>query len=112
MSKMMLSPVFILTALSCAVFASRLFFYGGRLYYTLQKRPEPTQKSLAFYWRVISSEKGADDNQIEYLRIRTRESLGLTMVFSFGLLIICVSLKMAIVFMLGLLIIITFLRRR
>jgi hypothetical protein len=112
MAKVMSSPVFILTVLTCIWSITRLLIYSGRLFCILRTGPEPPQKSFAFYWRFIFSGKGADDNQLEYLRIMIRESLGLTIVFSFGLLLISVSLKMAIIFMLGWLIIVTFLKRR
>lgn len=79
---------FALISLICIWYISRLFYYSGQLYYSLRKRnlnnSEPSQKSLAFYWRFIFSEKGADDNKIEYLRIMTRESLQSAMVFSLG----------------------------
>lgn len=81
---------FALISLICIWCISRLFYYSGRLYYSLRKRnlnnSEPSQKSFAFYWRFIFSEKGADDNKIEYFRIMTRESLGFAIVISLFLL--------------------------
>jgi hypothetical protein len=86
MSKMILSPVFILIVLTCIWSIIRLLVYSGRLYYGLRNRSEPSQKSITFYWRFIFSEKGADDNQLEYLKIMIRESLKWTIVSSLGLL--------------------------
>jgi hypothetical protein len=83
------NPYFlILISLICIWYISRLFYYSGQLYYGLRKRnlnsSEPSQKSFIFYWRFIFSEKGADDNKIEYFRIMTRESLRFAIVFSLG----------------------------
>ena len=79
---------FILISLACIWFISRLFYYSGQLYYSLRKRnlnnSEPSRKSIVFYWRFIFSEKGADDNKIEYFRIMTRESLQFAIVSSLG----------------------------
>lgn len=63
---------FALISLICIWHISKLFYYSGQLYYRLRKRSEPLQKSFAFYWKFIFSEKGADDDKIEYLRIMTR----------------------------------------
>jgi 4-hydroxybenzoate polyprenyltransferase len=96
-SKIMLRPVFILTALSCVWSVTRLIIYSMR-FYNLRKKPEP--------------ERGENDNRIEYLRIRIRESLQLTIVFSLGLLMCYISSKMTIVLLFGFVIIIIFLRRK